>query len=87
MPEAVRAQGVDVLQVRDPGRRTRSRVGDGSGPTAASAPTRRTVTTGKSAMEWLAPILGVVLPVMIGGAFWLGRTLPRVAGHGRSFPP
>src|SRR5437660_6953635 len=31
-------------------------------------------------MEWLAPILGVVVP-LLGGAFWLGRSLPRAAAQ------
>src|SRR5256714_6791940 len=28
-------------------------------------------------MDWLAPILGMVVPALLGGAFWLGRRLPR----------
>src|SRR6476469_5324601 len=31
-------------------------------------------------MEWLAQILGVVVP-LLGGAFWLGRSLPRAAAQ------
>jgi len=32
-------------------------------------------------MEWLTPILGGVVPLLLGGAFWLGRLLPRAAAQ------
>jgi hypothetical protein len=32
-------------------------------------------------MEWLSPILGGVVPLLLGGAFWLGRLLPRAAAQ------
>jgi HEAT repeats len=32
-------------------------------------------------MDWLTPILGVAVPLLLGGAFWLGRALPRAAAQ------
>src|SRR5436309_3282198 len=32
-------------------------------------------------MEWLTPILGGIVPLLLGGAFWLGRALPRGAAQ------
>src|SRR5437867_2036085 len=82
----MRAARADVVQVCDPRRRARAGVGHGAigpiGPIGPISPIGFLSPPFKAvAMEWLTPILGGVVPLLLGGAFWLGRLLPRAAAQ------